>query len=74
VDTREGALEEAGDLLFAIADGVINTQAITTELKDLLQGRGQRVDDQEITLFKSVGFALEDLIAARALLAQNPGA
>jgi ornithine cyclodeaminase len=72
VDTREGALHEAGDLLFAIADGVINSQAIATELKDLLNGRGQRADEQEITLFKSVGFALEDLIAARALLAQSP--
>jgi ornithine cyclodeaminase len=74
VDTCEGALHEAGDLLFAIADGVINKQAISTELKDLLNGRGQRADEQEITLFKSVGFALEDLIAARALLAHNPQA
>ncbi len=71
VDTCEGALHEAGDLLFAIADGAIQRQAIGTELKDLLNGRGQRTDDSEITLFKSVGFALEDLIAARALLAQS---
>lgn len=71
VDTQEGALHEAGDLLFAVADGAISTQAISTELKDLLNGRGHRMDGQEITLFKSVGFALEDLIAARALLAHS---
>lgn len=71
VDTCEGALEEAGDLLFALADGLIHKHAIDTELKDLLQGHGQRSNNEEITLFKSVGYALEDLIAARALLAQN---
>ncbi|MEN0106564.1 MAG: ornithine cyclodeaminase family protein, partial [Pseudomonas sp.] len=71
VDTCEGALHEAGDLLFALADGVINRQAIATELKDLLNGHGQRQSEAEITLFKSVGFALEDLVAARALLAQT---
>jgi ornithine cyclodeaminase len=68
VDTRAGALEEAGDLLFAIADGAISEQSIHFELSDLLHGRGHRQTNSEITLFKSVGYALEDLIAAQLLL------
>lgn len=68
VDTREGALEEAGDLLIPMGEGVIEEGAIATQLSDLLQGRGARRDDSEITLFKSVGHALEDLIAARLLV------
>ena len=68
VDTREGALEEAGDLLIPMGEGVIEKSAIATQLSDLLQGRGARRDDGEITLFKSVGYALEDLIAARLLV------
>lgn len=69
VDTREGALEEAGDLLIAIADGLLDEDAIGTELRELLHGRGHRRNAEEITLFKSVGYALEDLVAARLLLA-----
>ncbi|MFC5696917.1 ornithine cyclodeaminase family protein [Pseudomonas sp. GCM10022186] len=68
VDTRAGALEEAGDLLFAIADGAITEQSIHFELADLLHGRGHRQTNSEITLFKSVGHAQEDLIAAQLLL------
>ncbi|WP_044873863.1 ornithine cyclodeaminase family protein [Pseudomonas sp. LFM046] len=68
VDTRAGALEEAGDLLLAIAEGAITEQNIHFELADLLHGRGHRQGDSEITLFKSVGYALEDLIAAKLLL------
>ncbi|MCP8465247.1 ornithine cyclodeaminase family protein [Pseudomonas sp. ZM23] len=68
VDTREGALEEAGDLLIPMREGVIDESAIHSQISDLLQGRGARTDDSEITLFKSVGYALEDLIAARLLV------
>ncbi|MCY1331670.1 Delta(1)-pyrroline-2-carboxylate reductase [compost metagenome] len=71
VDTREGALEEAGDLLIPIAEGVIRPTDIHSELRDLLQGRGHRHEQGEITLFKSVGYALEDLIAARLLVDDN---
>ncbi|MDT4848281.1 Delta(1)-pyrroline-2-carboxylate reductase [compost metagenome] len=69
VDTRAGALEEAGDLLLAIADGAITEQSIHVDLVDLLHGKGHRQTNSEITLFKSVGYALEDLIAAQLLLA-----
>lgn len=44
VDTRAGALEEAGDLLQAIAEGAIGHEAISTELRDLLGGAGRRGD------------------------------
>lgn len=71
VDTRAGALEEAGDLLFAMSDGSISEENIQVELIDLLHGRGQRQTDSEITLFKSVGYALEDLIAAQLVLSRN---
>ncbi|WP_171897492.1 ornithine cyclodeaminase family protein [Pseudomonas aeruginosa] len=68
VDTRAGALEEAGDLLQAIAEGAIGREAISTELRDLLSEAGRRGDPGEITLFKSVGYALEDLVAARRVV------
>lgn len=66
VDTREGALAEAGDLLQPIAAGLIGADAVLAELPTLLGGGhpGRRHPD-EITLFKSVGSALADLGAAR---------
>jgi len=69
VDTRAGALAEAGDLVQPLARGVITLQRITGELAELLRGdcAGRTADDQ-ITLFKSVGTALEDLAAAQLVL------
>ncbi|MBN0372411.1 ornithine cyclodeaminase family protein, partial [Pseudomonas aeruginosa] len=43
-------------------------EAISTELRDLLGWAGRRGDPGEITLFKSVGYALEDLVAARRVV------
>ncbi len=65
VDTRAGALAEAGDIVQAIATGVLQEADIAGELLDLCRGvmRG-RTTDSEITLFKSVGTALEDLATA----------
>lgn len=65
VDTREGALAEAGDLLQPIAAGTFSADRIRGSLKDLVSGTvdGRRSAD-EITLFKSVGAALEDLAGA----------
>jgi ornithine cyclodeaminase len=69
VDTFEGALAEAGDLLDPIARGVIGRERIEGELADLVRGRvAGRQTVEEITLFKSVGTALEDLAAAWLLL------
>jgi ornithine cyclodeaminase len=69
VDTFEGALAEAGDLLDPIARGVIGRESIEGELASLVRGEvsGRRTPD-EITLFKSVGTAIEDLAAARLAL------
>ena len=65
VDTRAGALKEAGDIVQPLAAGVIQESDIRGDLFDLCRGAvtGRRSDD-EITLFKSVGTALEDLAAA----------
>lgn len=66
VDGFAGAMEEAGDLLDPMRRGVIGRDKIEGELADLIARRcdGRR-DDAEITLFKSVGAAIEDLAAAR---------
>lgn len=65
VDTREGALAEAGDLTQPIANGAIAASDIAGELSELCRGQVQgRGSGDEITLFKSVGTALEDLAAA----------
>lgn len=65
VDSFEGALSEAGDLLDPIRRGVIDRAQIEGELADLVAGRTiGRNGSEEITLFKSVGCAIEDLAAA----------
>ena len=65
VDTREGVLAEGGDILLAIAEGHFAADRIAASLADLCRGLhpGRRHAD-EITLFKSVGWAGEDLAAA----------
>ncbi len=64
VDTRSGALHEAGEIHGAIERGVIEPTAILAELSELPSGRFARALDSSITLFKSVGSAIEDLVAA----------
>ena len=65
VDTRAGVLAEAGDLLIPMEKGVIGSDRIAAELSELVSGHhpGRR-NRKEITLFKSVGTAIEDLAAA----------
>jgi alanine dehydrogenase len=65
VDRLEAALEEAGDLLRPAAAGLIDAAHFQAELGDVLTGRtdGRRSPD-EITLFKSVGLAVQDLYAS----------
>lgn len=69
VDTYAGALAEAADIVEPIERGVIDRSRVVGELEELVAGTvsGRRGDD-EITLFKSVGTALEDLAAAQLLL------
>jgi ornithine cyclodeaminase len=69
VDTRAGALKEGGDLLFPLKAGVIQESDVAAELADLCKGRHPgRKSETEITLFKSVGTAIEDLAAAKLML------
>jgi alanine dehydrogenase len=68
VDTYDGALAEAGDLLIPLKSGVIRREHILSDLHELSAGRKTiRTSALEITLFKSVGNALEDLTAAELL-------
>jgi ornithine cyclodeaminase len=64
VDTRGGALSESGEILGAISRGVIDRNAVRAELSELASGAFARSGPNAITLFKSVGTALEDLVAA----------
>jgi ornithine cyclodeaminase len=65
VDRRESALNEAGDYLIAASEGAIGPEHIRAELGELLTGhRPGRTALDEITLFKSLGLAVEDLAAA----------
>lgn len=70
VDTYAGALAEAGDLIVPLERGVIARSQIVAELAELARGeRAGRTDANQITLFKSVGTALEDLAAAELVTA-----
>ncbi len=65
VDTRDGALAEAGDLLQARDEGKFDFANIQGDLFDLCRGKVQgRITASEITLFKSCGTAIEDLATA----------
>jgi alanine dehydrogenase len=69
VDTREGALAEAGDITQPLAAGVLRPCDIAGDLLELTRGTcGGRRSREEITVFKSVGVALEDLAAAKLAL------
>jgi ornithine cyclodeaminase/alanine dehydrogenase-like protein (mu-crystallin family) len=71
VDSRASALAESGDFLLARADGAITDAHLAGELGDVLLGRvaGRRSPD-EITLFESLGIAVEDLAAAHHVYAR----
>ena len=65
VDTRAGALSEAGDIVQPIKSGILTPVGIRGDLFDLVAGRAAgRTHEEAITLFKSVGAALEDLAGA----------
>lgn len=71
VDRRESTLNEAGDYLFAAREGVIGPDHIRAELGEVLIGeKPGRAEAEEITIFKSLGIAIEDLFAAEYLYRQ----
>jgi ornithine cyclodeaminase len=65
VDRRESALNEAGDLLIPMREGAVTADHIVAELGDVIVGKnpGRRSPD-ELTLFKSLGLAVEDVASA----------
>ncbi len=66
VDTFAGALAEAGDIVLAIAAGALDREAIRGDLHALCAGlHPGRTGRDAVTVFKSVGTALEDLVAAK---------
>ncbi len=72
VDQVEAAWEEAGDLIMACNDGVIDASHIHAELGQIIAGdKSGRRDSEQITFFKSVGVATQDLAAAHWVLAQG---
>jgi ornithine cyclodeaminase/alanine dehydrogenase-like protein (mu-crystallin family) len=65
VDRRESAVNEAGDYLLAVSEGSIPPDHIRAELADVVSGAHPgRTSSAEITIFKSLGLAIEDLAAA----------
>jgi alanine dehydrogenase len=65
VDTYEGCMAEAGDLLIPIRNGKLSKENIYADLGEIILGqKTARTGEDEITLFESVGFALEDLVVA----------
>ena len=68
VDRRESALNEAGDYLLAAKEGLIDADSILAEIGELLIGtKHGRNSVNEITLFKSLGLAIEDVACAEYL-------
>ena len=65
VDSYEGALSEAGELVIPIEEGVITKEHIFASLDEVISGNKKLPDtSQQVTLFKSLGMAMEDLVAA----------
>lgn len=71
VDRRESALNESGDYLLAAKEGLIGPENILGEIGELVIGTKQgRTSEDEITLFKSLGLAIEDVVCAAYLYEQ----
>jgi ornithine cyclodeaminase len=68
VDSREAAPVEAGDIVIAMKEGAIGDDHVLGELGDLVNGSPGRAGEAEITMFKSLGLAVEDVASARLAL------
>jgi len=64
VDTYEGALNEAGEIVMPLNEGVIRRDHLYAAIHELVTGAKEAPDENNLTLFKSLGMALEDLVAA----------
>jgi ornithine cyclodeaminase len=67
VETERAALAEAGEIVRAVEAGILPAAGFAAELSALAAGQIARRDAAQITVFKSVGLSVEDLIVARAL-------
>jgi ornithine cyclodeaminase len=68
VDSREAALEESGDLVIPIRDGLFRPDDIYAELGELAAGKKPgRERPDEVTVFKSVGLAVMDMVVGKAM-------
>ncbi len=65
VDSKEAVLAESGDLIIPMSQGLFDESVVYGELGDLVAGniRG-RTSDEEITLFKTVGIGVQDVVTA----------
>lgn len=71
VDSRAAALKEAGELLIPIGEGAITADHIAGELGDVINGTTPgRMSPNGITIFKSLGMAVEDVVAAELAVAR----
>lgn len=70
VDAVDAVLAEAGDLIIPIERGEIERERVKLELGQLVNGTPGRTSDEEITLFKSVGNAVQDIIVAHETVAR----
>jgi alanine dehydrogenase len=71
VDRLESALNEAGDYLLPVKEGLMGPNDIIAEVGEVLLGEKQgRTSADEITLFKSLGLAVEDMVCAEYLYQQ----
>ena len=69
VDLRKAALEEAGDVILPIKEGAITEKHIYAELGEIVTGnKPGRVNDREITVFKSVGLAIQDAAVSKLII------
>jgi ornithine cyclodeaminase/alanine dehydrogenase-like protein (mu-crystallin family) len=68
VETREVALAEAGDVLIPLGAGAIGPDHVVADLSEVVRGVTVRRSPEDVTVFKSVGVAFEDLVVARAAL------
>jgi len=69
VDSAEAALEEAGDLLAALVAGAVDESVVTNEIGQVATGRiAGRTSAEEITLFKAVGVAVQDVAVGDLVL------
>jgi ornithine cyclodeaminase len=69
IDSRQASLTEAGDLIIPLKQGVITEEHIYAEIGEVVAGlKPGRISKDEITYFKSVGVAAQDIAAARRVL------